>query len=160
MENETFDGEVKARKIMLVELFQRTDLLDSTKAKRTLAAHKAGSSSVMNDKEDHVSSEDLARIYSKSESLGLKLEGMKPAKGFLLTLRDYQEVGLTFMYKTETSSLSNSATGISPLWDRIAPLENAPFYFNPYSGQLAVEPPKERPTLGGILADDMVLILL
>jgi SNF2 family DNA or RNA helicase len=153
--DELFDSELKKKKIMLVELFQRMELLDSAKAKKTIAAHKTDSSYAL-ESDDSIRSNDIVQIYSKSESIGMGLLGMKPAKGMTLTLRDYQESGLSFMYSKETNSLE--CNGISPLWEKITPTgSQTSFFYNPYSGELSLQAPRERMTLGGILADEMVL---
>ena len=153
-DDEVFDDALKKKKGMLVELFQRTEMLDSVKANASLAAHKRADGP---DTKDFISPEDLTRIYGKSDAVGKNLKGMKPNDGMLLTLRDYQEVGLAFMYSKETSSALD-CTGISPLWDEIVPGHGqSSFFFNPYSSELSNTAPKERPTLGGILADEMGL---
>ena len=83
---------------------------------------------------------------------------METPKDMLLTLKDYQAIGLSFMVSKERSILDKSnLKGMSPLWKEYKSQNGKVFYYSPYSGELTLEFPKETPCQGGILADEMGL---
>lgn len=142
---------IRQKKIALATLFEKTGLIEAKKAEISRSSNDA----ILEDMS--LSTNDLSKIYGKSTITGQSLKPMKAADGMLLNLRDYQEIGLSFMYSKESKSLSSS--GLSPLWVTLKPQgqDSSPFYFNPYNGELKFGEPKEKHTLGGILADDMGL---
>ena len=136
------------RKKLLGTLFERTGLIDEKQA--AMCKVSVSTTDILDD----VDSSDLSKIFGKSISnSSLPTD---PAKGMILTLRDYQKVALAFMLSKERSNSSDSVGGLSPLWIEMRPRDRL-FYLNPCSGELSFSFPRETHTNGGILADEMGL---
>jgi DNA repair protein RAD5 len=138
------DGSVAMRKKLLGTLFERTGLIDEKQA--AMCKVEASTMEILND----VDSSDMSKIFGKFISDAIIQ--VDPAEGMLLTLRDYQKVGLAFMLSKERAE--TEASSLSPLWIELKPRER-PFYLNPCSGELSFTFPKEHHTAGGILADEV-----
>ena len=71
---------------------------------------------------------DINAIYEKALLLDLKPRKADP--GMLVTLRDYQEVALSFMFAKEKSNLDS--TGLSPIWKVLVTPQSSLLYFNSF----------------------------
>jgi DNA repair protein RAD5 len=138
------NGSVARRKKLLGTLFERTGLIDAKQA--AMCKIESTTMDILND----VDSSDMSKIFGKSRNDDIV--PVNPAKGMLLTLRDYQKVGLAFMLSKER--LEVESFSLSPLWIELMPRDR-PFYLNPCSGELSFTFPKEHHTAGGILADEV-----
>jgi DNA repair protein RAD5 len=159
---EESDSMMKRAKVPLLLLFERLGLTPTQgnipdAVKKEL--QKSGSAPTLADGDsDEIDNSRLLDIYSKTQFWDSSIKGIDPAKGMLLQLRDYQRVALEFMSKKERGASSlDSKTSLSPLWLEYMSQTQVPFYFNPFTGKLTLQSPKEEHCTGGILADDMGL---
>ncbi|TCD62159.1 DNA helicase rad5 [Steccherinum ochraceum] len=151
------------------------DLRNLTQRPKQGQAKKTTKTEIVGDGEEvevEMDAEDLNEneldlIYKKAQRNDSSMAEMEPADTFSLTLRPYQKQALQWMYSQESSTSSaREDQSLHPLWkEYIFPAEptdgmidltadEAPFYFNEYSGELSLEFPKaERKFRGGILAD-------
>ncbi|KAI0049269.1 hypothetical protein FA95DRAFT_1489629 [Auriscalpium vulgare] len=116
--------------------------------------------------DEDLSENELNLIYKRAQQHDQKLAEMEPSGSFAMTLRGYQKQALNWMHSLELGIVSaREADAMHPLWneyrfpsepvDGIIDLtvEEQPFYFNPYSGEMSLDFPKaERKCRGGILA--------
>ena len=153
------DSLIRDAKMALLLLFERLGLVPTRGAlpNEVLQELKKSSlqpspESLSDPEKDMLKTEQLSDIYSKAQKMDLGLQGIDPPKGLLLELRDYQRIALEFMLKKETSGEIEDTSSLSPLWLEYTSVEGVPFYFNPFSGQLTRDFPKEEHCAGGILA--------
>ncbi|KAJ3041435.1 DNA helicase rad5 [Rhizophlyctis rosea] len=163
------DDRVKDTKYALATLFERlgirpiagTDTSEvpiDVNLESTQEADDAGDAVDGVQNVNTVSPLDLGVIYRKANQLDKTIGKMEPRKGMKLTLRDYQAVGLSFMMMKENASATVEEVGsMSPLWREYQFAGGEVFYFNPYSGELSLDFPREEHCCGGILADEMGL---
>ncbi|OSD03366.1 hypothetical protein PYCCODRAFT_1366011 [Trametes coccinea BRFM310] len=118
------------------------------------------------DEEGDITEEQLNLIYKKAQQNDQQLPEMDPSDTFTLKLRGYQKQALSWMYSIETGATSaREAQSMHPLWKEYTfpfdpndetidlTVDERPFYFNEYSGELSLDFPKaERKCRGGILA--------
>lgn len=121
------------------------------------------------DPGEDLNENQLSMIYNRAQQHDKTMVEMDPAETFALTLRPYQKQGLMWMTSMENGNqAAREATAIHPLWQEFMfpsepsagiidlTMNERPFYFNPYSGELSLEFPKaEIKCPGGILADEM-----
>jgi DNA repair protein RAD5 len=153
---------MKRAKVPLLLLFERLGLTPSQgnipeAVKNEL--QKSGSAPTYSESDsDEIDNSRLLDIYSKAQFWDSSIKGMDPSEGMILKLRDYQRVALDFMFQKERgASYFDSKTSLSPLWLEYMSQSQVPYYFNPFTGKLTLEFPKEEHCTGGILADDMGL---
>ena len=139
---------VRERKVALSTLFERIGLIEK---RNSVHLNQVSDP-------DGINPQDLASIYQQSNQFDKNLIGMHPSAGMNLVLKDYQAIGLSFMYNKETGSGNDgSTTQLSPLWKQLQMVDGETFYYSPYSGEMTKDFPNESHCLGGILADEMGL---
>ncbi|EKM61408.1 uncharacterized protein PHACADRAFT_111980 [Phanerochaete carnosa HHB-10118-sp] len=127
-----------------------------------------GEEIVVEADEEELSDNQLNLIYRKAQQNDTFMGEMNPSDTFTLTLRTYQKQALWWMYNMETSTDSaRHEQTMHPLWKEYTfpsdphqsqdiidlTVDDRPFYFNEYSGELSLELPRaERKFRGGILA--------
>ncbi|KAJ3048592.1 DNA helicase rad5 [Rhizophlyctis rosea] len=109
------------------------------------------------ERKSEVTAMDLGLIYRKAEKMDKAIGRVEPRGGMKLTLRDYQSLGLGFLMMKESGGGVEGGGSMSPLWHEYRFAGGEIFYFNPYSGELSLDFPKEEHCCGGILADEMGL---
>lgn len=134
----------------------------------------SGEGEEVEDEGKEVEQDQLDALYKKAQTFDFDMEMKEPSATFAMQLRDYQKQALNWMMGKESDSEeARKSETMHPLWEKylwptIAEgaqrkmiLHNEgdeAFYFNPYSGELSLEFPRQRQSCkGGILADEMGL---
>ncbi|ODO09770.1 DNA repair protein RAD5 [Cryptococcus amylolentus CBS 6273] len=159
--------EPKAKKVKAI-----SDAKDISKGRERDTGEDSGDEAeVLNDKQLN----EIDNIYRKAQQGDTRLDEMDPPETFLYTLRPYQKQALTWMNARERGDQSVREESLHPLWeeylfrkelqpgepieisdDEVGPDPSRKFYWNPYSGELALQfPTSKNLSRGGILADAM-----
>lgn len=133
---------------------------------------------------EEIDKKEVDTIFKRATATDMDLPEMEPPSSFKLQLRTYQKQALHWMHAMETGKEDARATlSLHPLFEEYAfprhPAEidvdededssnlsdeerkHRYFYFSPYSGSLSLDFPKaSKRCKGGILADEMVCLLL
>ncbi|KAJ3021634.1 DNA helicase rad5 [Thoreauomyces humboldtii] len=131
----------------------------------TSLLHKEADAATEGEDEEGVEleSDQVEILYNKARTFE-NVQEMEPKDGLTVNLRGYQKQALQWMSTRENLTKDPSDHSIHPLWEEYvlppeeAGAESAPFYFNPYTGELSLNfPSAADQTRGGILADEMGL---
>ncbi|ORY91570.1 SNF2 family N-terminal domain-domain-containing protein [Leucosporidium creatinivorum] len=122
------------------------------------------------DESEEMSEMQLNMVYKKAVKNDANLPEMEPAPSFALSLRGYQKQALKWMTSMEVGDEdAREDMSMHPLWEEYrfpskpdlsgdVLMDDEPFYYNPYSGEMSLDFPKaSNKCRGGILADEMGL---
>ncbi|GAA93614.1 uncharacterized protein L969DRAFT_100362 [Mixia osmundae IAM 14324] len=114
-----------------------------------------------------LSEAQLNLVYRKATKNDAFLPEAEPPTTFALELRSYQKQALNWMSNMEGGvKEAREREAMHPLWEEYnfpdefeqEILEDVPFWYNPFSGELSLDfPQASRKCRGGILADEMGL---